>query len=348
VEGYIGNYRTTLEVRGPAGESGEVRVEHGIIIVATGAEESRPKEYRYGKDERVITQVELEKLMQDPEAHKLGRLKNVVMIQCVGSRDDEHPYCSRVCCQDAVKNALRLRELNPRVNIYVLYRDMRTYGFFEEYYRTARDSGVMFVRYDEERKPVVETDQDKLKVKMRDPVLDADVVVNPDLVVLAPAIVPHEDAVDISRMLKVPLNENNFFLEAHVKLRPVDFSTEGVFLAGMAHSPKNIPEAIAQAKAAAARAGTILSRDSYEAGATTSVVDEDICAGCGLCVATCPYNAPELVERTDRMVSHVNEALCKGCGNCAAVCPSGAISHLGFRSRQTEVMLGAALRASRS
>ena len=241
-----------------------------------------------------------------------------------------------------MKNALKLKELNPKVNIYVLYRDMRTYGFLEEYYQRARDKGVIFVRYDEELKPAVKKDGDKLKVKARDLVLETDLTVSPDLVVLAPAIVPHKDAAAISQMLKVPLNENNFFLEAHVKLRPVDFATEGVFLAGLAHSPKSIPEAMVQAKAAAARVGTILSRDKYEASATISVVDENVCAGCGLCVAICPYNAPELVERT---VSHINEALCKGCGNCAAICPSGAIDHLGFKSGQTEAMMNAALKA---
>ncbi len=361
VEGYVGNYKTTIQVR-VANDEGRmaekeregnstldarhsrIEIDHGIIVVATGAEESRPAEYLYGEDERVITQTELEKRMQDPQANKLVRLKNVVMIQCVGSREDERPWCSRVCCQEAVKNALKLKELSPKVNIYVLYRDMRTYGFLEEYYQRARDKGVMFIRYDEELKPVVETDGDDLKVKIRDLILETDLVMSPDLVVLAPAIVPHEDAAVISRMLKVPLNENNFFLEAHVKLRPVDFATEGVFLAGLAHSPKNIPEAIAQAKAAAARAGTILSKDKYEAGATTSVVDEDVCAGCGLCVATCPYNAPELIEIEEKIVSHINEALCKGCGNCAAICPAGAIAHLGFKSEQTAAMMNAALR----
>ena len=349
VKGYIGNYKTTIEVKGQEPTAGsqkaQIEIEHGVVIVTTGAEESRPMEYLYGEDERVITQTELEKRMQNPQAHKLARLKNVVMIQCVGSRDAEHPYCSRVCCQGAVKNALELRELNPKVNIFVLYRDMRTYGFLEEYYQRARDKGIIFLRYDEELKPVVEKDGDKLKVKARDLVLETDLTVSPDLVVLAPAIVPHKDAAAISQMLKVPLNENSFFLEAHVKLRPVDFATEGVFLAGLAHSPKSIPEAIVQAKAAAARAGTILSRDKYEASATTSVVDENVCAGCGLCVATCPYNAPELVERADRTVSHINEALCKGCGNCAAICPSGAINHLGFKSGQTEAMINAALKA---
>ena len=365
VEGYIGNYRTTLEAvkrssgqaaersdssldHSTTGSLGHFSFEHGIIIVATGAKESTPTEYLYGEDERVITQTELEKRLEDPKAHGLGRLKNVVMIQCVGSREDGRPYCSRVCCQGAVKNALRFKETNPKASVYVLYRDMRTYGFLEEFYQRARDSGVVFIRYEEALKPDVSKDGDKLQVKVRDRVLKTDLSVSPDLVVLAPAIVPHEDAAVISRMLKVPLNENNFFLEAHVKLRPVDFATEGVFLAGMAHSPKSIPEVVAQAKAAAARAGTILSRDQYEASATTSVVNENVCAGCGLCVATCPYSAPELVQKADRTVSHINEALCKGCGNCAAICPSGAISHLGFRSDQTAAMINAALKSLRS
>jgi heterodisulfide reductase subunit A-like polyferredoxin len=341
IQGYIGNYKTKLKL---AGRDYEPEVEHGVVIVATGAREARPKEYLYGEDDRVITQLELEQRIVGADATKLARLKNVVMIQCVGSRDEERPYCSRVCCQDAVKNALKLKELNPKVNVYVLCRDVRTYGFLEEYYQRARDLGVVFVRYEPEEKPTVEADGDKLLVKAKDSTLGATLSISPDLVVLASGIIPHDDAAVVSRMLKIPLNEDGFFLEAHVKLRPVDFATEGVFLAGLAHSPKNIQETVAQAKAAAARAATILARDTYEAGATTAVVNDLVCAGCGICASVCAYGAPGLIEKDGKTVSRVNEALCKGCGNCVAACPSGAMSHLGFSRRQTRAMLHAALR----
>jgi heterodisulfide reductase subunit A-like polyferredoxin len=342
IEGYVGNYKTTLK---PENGTSRPDIEHGIVVVATGAEESKPEEYLYGEDERVITQLELEKQIFSPEVSRFAKLKNIVMIQCVGSRDDQHPYCSRVCCQDAVKNALRLREINPKLNIYILYRDVRTYGFFEEYYQKARDNGIIFIRYEKDRKPNVEKSNGDLVVRIEDPILGKILVMKPNLIVLAPAIVPREDVFSISQMLKVPLNEDNFFLEAHVKLRPVDFATEGVFLAGLAHSPKNINESITQAQAAAARAVTILSKDKYEASATIASVNEDVCAGCGLCVSVCSFNAPELVEKAGTIVSQVNEALCKGCGSCAAVCPSGAIYHLGFKSKQTAAMLDAALKA---
>ena len=364
IEGYIGNYKTTIA---KADGKSRMEIEHGIAVVATGAEESRPKEYLYGEDERVITQLELEKKLVEVEdiletkgkkpISEIGKLKSVVMIQCVGSRDDERSYCSRVCCQEAIKNALKLRKLNPKTNIYILYRDIRTYGFYEEYYQNARQEGIIFIRYEKEEKPIVEKSEiqnpksekekatkDGLSVKVKDHILEKQLVINPDLVVLAPAIVPRADALDISQMLKVPLNEDRFFLEAHVKLRPVDFATEGLFLAGLAHSPKTIDETISQAKAAAGRACTILSKDKYVAEATISSVNEDICAGCGICVSVCPYDAPELIAKEGRVVSHVNEALCKGCGSCACACPSGAIEHLGFKTRQTLTMLEAALR----
>ncbi len=355
IEGYIGNYKTRLSVNGnrPAMST---EIEHGVVIIATGAVESRPKEYLYGEDERVITQLELEhrlsvighRLSRRPETRepntKYRLPKTVVMIQCVGSRDDEHPYCSRVCCQEAVKNALKLRELNPKAQIYILYREVRTYGLVEEYYQRARQSGITFIRYDKDEKPIVTRSSPKtdLIVKVKDPILGGQLVIEPDLVVLSPAIIPRGDAPDISQMLKVPLNDDGFFLEAHVKLRPVDFATEGVFLAGLAHSPKAIEETIAQAKAAAARAATIISKQQYEAEAITASVNEDICAGCGVCVSVCPYEAPELIERGNRRVSQVNKALCKGCGNCASSCPSGAIQQLGFKSQQTMAMVNAA------
>ncbi|OPX17653.1 4Fe-4S ferredoxin [candidate division WOR-3 bacterium 4484_100] len=339
VDGYIGNFKTTIEIK----DGSEVEVEHGVIILATGAKESKPGEYLYGENQNVVTQLELERMITEAEKHKFERMKNIVMIQCVGSRNDEHPYCSRVCCQDAIKNAIRLKEIAPKLNVYVLYRDIRAYGYLEEYYQRARELGVIFIRYDTDQKPVVDKQENKLRVRVIEPIIKKKFVITADLVVLAPAIVPQDDALEISKMLKVPLNEDNFFLEAHVKLRPVDFATDGVFFAGLAHAPKNIRETIAQAKAAAARALTILSKKEYESSATIATVDESVCAGCGLCVSTCSYGALELVQKYGRMVSAVNRALCKGCGNCSAVCPSGAISHLGYRTVQTSAMVSAAL-----
>ncbi|MBN1756157.1 FAD-dependent oxidoreductase [bacterium] len=349
IDGYVGNFKTTFKHKNKT-----IVYEHGVVIVAIGGEQSRPKEYLYGQKENVITQLDLEKMLVDSEKileqkgkkppTPVQKLKNVVMIQCVGSRDDEHPYCSRVCCTDAIKNALKLRELNPKTNIYILYRDIRTYGFLEEYYELARDKGIMFIHYDVDRKPVVQEAEGSLVVKVNDPILGRQLNIDADLLVLAPAIIPRRDVLGVSQMLKVPLNEDNFFLEAHVKLRPVDFANEGVFLAGLAHSPKNISETISQAKAAASRAATIISKDKYEAEATISSVNEDVCVGCGVCVSVCPYDAPELIEKEGKVISHVREALCKGCGNCVCSCPSGAIQHLGYNDIQTLNMLNMALK----
>jgi len=355
IEGYVGNYRTKLNgtQAGPP-----VEIEHGVVVVATGAVESKPNEYLYGRDARILTQTELEEHLATSEQltpaerkskaaagevpQRLRKASSVVMIQCVGSRDEQRPYCSRVCCTQAVKNALRLKSLNPKVEVYVLYRDVRTYGFFERYYQAARQNGVTFVRYEKAKKPVVEANG-RLTVRVDDPVLGAALVLEPDLVVLSPAIVPPDDAAELSRMLKVPLNEDGFFLEAHVKLRPVDFSAEGVFLAGLAHAPKSIAETIAQAKAAAARACSIISKSEYVSEPIVAHVDEEICSGCGICTQVCPYEAPQLVVKNGRKVCEVNRALCKGCGSCASLCPSGAMQQLGFKAEQIGAMVGAAL-----
>jgi heterodisulfide reductase subunit A len=343
IDGYIGNYVSSIRQR----KTGETEdFEHGVILIATGANESTPKEYLYGDGPGVMTQLELEDdLEEGDEAYK--KVKDVVMIQCVGSRDDDRPYCSRVCCTQAIKNAIRLKEINPKMNVYVLYRDIRTYGFYEEYYQKARALGVVFIRYDEDRKPIVERDREgdggKITVRVRDHVLGVDLEIKPDRVILAPAMEPQEDASVLSQMLKIPLNEDNFFMEAHVKLRPVDFSAEGIFLAGLAHSPKMADETMSQAKAAAERACTIISSDKYMSVANVASVDPEICAGCGMCVAACPYDAPSLEWRGGRQVSVINTALCKGCGSCSAVCPSGASQQLGFKDEQTLEMLGQAL-----
>jgi len=342
VDGYIGNYVTSIRLK----DTGDAEdFEHGVILITTGANEMKPKEYLYGDGEPgVMTQLELEDDLEEGEA-AYKKVKDIVMVQCVGSRDEEHMYCSRVCCTQAIKNAIRLKKINPKMNVYVLYRDIRTYGFYEEYYQQARALGVVFIRYDEDRKPVIERGEEdrQIIVRVRDHVLGTDLEIKAAKVILAPAMVPQEDASVLSQMLKIPLNEDNFFMEAHVKLRPVDFSAEGIFLAGLAHSPKMVDETISQAKAAAERACTIISSDEYLSVANVASVDADICAGCGMCVAACPYDAPGLVWRGGRQISVINTALCKGCGSCSAVCPSGASQQLGFKDGQTLEMLGQAL-----
>ena len=328
VDGFVGSFKTTVRADNETSE-----ISHGVVIVATGADEYRPQEFLFGQDSRITTQMEFEKEMViRPDSTR--SLKNVVMIQCVGSRNDERPYCSRICCSEAVKNALTLKSLNPETNVYVLYRDIRTYGFKEDYYEKAREAGVLFIRYDEEKEPRVERGEDGLRVIVHEPILHDDLSIETDLLVLSPGIVsPHENE-RLSQMLKVPLNADGFFLEAHMKLRPVDFATEGVFLAGLAHSPKSIDETLSQANAAVSRALTYLSKTQLETIGTISEVDEKRCVGCGLCETVCPYQAIEIVSKRtvvgEKQVAQVNKALCKGCGVCAASCRSGSINLKGF------------------
>ena len=328
IEGFVGNFKTVVR------KGDKIRdLDHGVIIVATGAEEYRPAEFLYGVDDHVTTQMELEKQMAlHPDS--LRSLKNVVMIQCVGSRNEKRAYCSRICCSEAVKNAIRLKSIHPEVNVYILYRDVRTYGFKEDYYEKARENGILFIRYDLEREPSVEKGERGLHVVVYEPILRDDLLIEADLLVLSPGIVSSTENQRMSKMLKVPLNEDGFFLEAHMKLRPVDFATEGIFLAGLAHGPKLIDESIAQANAAVARALTLLTKAHLETVGTVSEVDERKCIGCGLCESLCPYQAIEIVwKRTivgEKLVAQINKVLCKGCGACAASCRSGSIDLSGF------------------
>ena len=338
VNGFVGNFATKISQDGKTAE-----VEHGVVIVATGARESTPTEYMYGTDKRVVTQLELEAKLANDEFDA----KRVVMIQCVGSREGDRMYCSRICCSQAVKNALKIKADYPDTDVFILYRELRTYGFSESFYTDARNKGVRFVRYDLERKPVVSGENDRLRVETRDPVLDRILQIDCDLLVLAPAIVPQDDAEDIAKMLKVPLTTENFFLEAHMKLRPVDFATDGIFLCGLAHSPKPVDESIAQAGAAASRAATVLSKEEMELEPTISEVIDANCDGCAYCIEPCPYNALTLVEymRNGAIKKTVerNEALCKGCGVCMATCPKQGIFVRNFKLEQIEAMVGAAL-----
>jgi len=334
VNGFVGNFRTKLSQDGK-----ETEVEHGVVIVATGAQAHTPTEYLYGSDNRVLTQRELEEKL----AKGKFKAKSVVMIQCVGSREEGHMYCSRVCCYSAVKNSLKIKELSPETEVYILYRDMRTYGFNEEYFRSARDKGVIFVRYDLDNKPTVNNDSG-LEVIIREPLLERELMLHPDLLVLSSRIDANADNEKLAQMLKIPMNEDGFFLEAHMKLRPVDFATDGIFVAGMAHCPKSIPESISQGEAAASRAATIISKDKYDAEATISSVNEDICSGCGVCVSVCEFDALEIIEQPDgNRVAKVNELVCKGCGCCAGICPSGAMEQKGFKSDQILASIEAAI-----
>jgi heterodisulfide reductase subunit A-like polyferredoxin len=331
IEGFVGDFRTTLKTQGRS-----VEIHHGVTIVATGAQETKTREYLYGRDNRVLTQRELESLLhEDPERLAApDRYPVVCMIQCVGSRNDEHPYCSRVCCGQAIKNVLAIQARFPKARIYVLYRDIRTYGFKEDYYQKAREQGAFFVRFDPERKPSVENRRGKLAVSVYDPLLQDELVLNPDWLVLSVGVDAPSSNGALAQMFKVPLNADGFFLEAHMKLRPVDFATDGIFLVGMAHGPKFIDETIVQANAAVSRSCTILSKETIAVPGTTAHVDERRCVACGLCESVCPYHAIELVTRRtivgEKEVAQVNEALCKGCGGCAASCRCGAIDLKGF------------------
>ncbi len=310
------------------------------MIVATGAMEYKPTEYLYGVDERVLTQRELEENLVNGQFNA----KTVAMIQCVGSRNEERPYCSRICCAQAVKNALKIKESSPETDVYVLYKDMRTYGFLEDYYREAASKGVLFICYNDENKPEITQEDGKLKVTVWEPVIKAWVPIQADLLALSVATIPNPDNEHTAKMLKVPLSKDGFFLEAHMKLRPVDFATDGVFLCGLAHWPKSIQESVSQAYAAAARAITILSKDALEVEGAIASVNEDLCSGCRFCESVCEYGAIKMEEVDGKLRAHVIEALCKGCGVCGSTCPSRAISMLHFTDDQILAQVRAALK----
>ncbi len=325
VEGHVGKFSSSL-----ATDRGTVNIEHGVIVVATGAEEKKPQTYGYGQSPRVLTQLELTERLGRGDL-ELPDKATVAMIQCVEQRNADRPYCSRVCCTTAVKNALDLRERLPQARIVVLYRDMRTYGFREAAYREAREKGILFVRYEPESPPQLDVhvgrisnpSNGRLRLRFREPTLGRDLEMEPDLVVLAAPMVPRADRQELSELLRVPLNADGFFLEAHMKLRPVDFASEGLFLCGTAHAPKFISEAIAQATAAAGRAASILSRKKMPVGGQTAWVDPDKCVSCMTCVHVCPYMAPRVNEFNK---AEVQSATCMGCGSCTAECPAKAIT----------------------
>lgn len=339
VSGYVGRFKSRIHVEG---QPTDVEIEHGAVVVATGAKAMTPTEYLYGQDSRVITQQELEEQLASGDLALATRHSPlVVMIQCVGSRNDTHPYCSRICCQQAIKNSLKLKEINPNAQIVVLCRDIRAYGFKEDAYRKAREQGVLFLHYEADAKPEVTVVADKLHVSARAPFApDGKIELAPDLVVLSAGIEP-QDNLPLAQLLKVPLTQDGFFLEAHAKLRPLDFAADGIFLAGLAHSPRTLEESIAQAQGAAIRAVALLSQGQREAVPIVASVNERLCAGCGLCVAVCPYGARSIDE--DTKVAQVNAALCQGCGACVTACPNGATQQKAFEMPQVFSMIEYAL-----
>jgi len=327
IAGFIGNFGVTLDL----GDN-EVKLDIGTIIVATGAEELKPTgQYGYGEMSGVLTQLELEKQIKDGMLDE----QDVVMINCVGARQPERMYCSRFCCLTAIKNATLIKENNPSARVWILHRDLMAYGTdFEDYYRKAEELGVRFIRYSLERPPEIAGNGRVEAVKVYHQLRQKELELPADMVVLTTPLVPHVENEDISKMLKVPLTQDGFFLEAHLKLQPVEFATDGIFICGSARWPVEVSEAVFQAYATSSKAAIPMRRGYVKPEAITASVNEDICAGCATCVGMCPYSAIELKTEDDRRVASVITALCKGCGTCGTTCPSGAISMNHFKTEQ--------------
>jgi heterodisulfide reductase subunit A len=341
VSGYVGNFVTTVKSEGRV-----QKINHGAVILATGAEVYKPTEYLYGEDNRVLTQLELEEQISKKNT-KLLDSNSLVMIQCVGCREEESNYCARICCSQAIKNALKLKEIKPEMDIAILFRDMRTYGFFEDYYREAADKDVKFIRWEPENKPKVEAAEAEgkpvLRVTVPDLVLGQKLAIDADFLVLSAALVPSEGSLEAARLFKVSLSPDGFLQEAHVKLRPVDFAAEGIFLCGTAHYPKHISETISQAYGAAGRAVTLLSQDTVTASGAVCEVIENDCISCGACITACAYGAIEFRDTAKGKKAYVNSVLCKGDGLCCTKCPTNAIVLKHFTDEEVLCQIDAAL-----
>jgi heterodisulfide reductase subunit A len=324
-EGYVGNFKSTL--------SNSTEINHGVIIIASGGREYVPREYNYGASDNVLTQRQLERLLATNEIQADA---SIAMIQCIGSREEPFNYCSRICCQDAIKNAITIKEKVPGAQVTIFYRDIRTYGLREKYYTKARDLGVRFVRYEVNNKPQVTQEGQKFTVKTYDPVLENDIIIPADYVILSTGLRPHPGSDKLGEIYKLPRNEDNYFLEAHVKLRPVDFASEGIFVAGLAHGPKNIDETCSQALAAAGRAGAVLSQEQLAVSGIIAKHDRDKCMSCLACFRACPFDSPYIDE--EGRVSH-NEIKCTGCGICAGICPAKAFQVNSFKDDQITAMI---------
>ncbi len=335
-------------------KSAQMELNVGSVILSAGFQSFDPSNldlYQYNNFKNVITSLQFERILSatGPFQGELirpsdqGHPKKIAWLQCVGSREPERPYCSKVCCTHSIKSAISMKKNNPEMQIYILYRDIRTYGQREELYQEARKLGIIFIRYNLEEKPQVEKNGTELNVRIKDHILQKNLEISTDLLVLAAAIVPRDNET-VAGMYKLPLTEDNFFMEAHAKLKPVEFANDGLYVTGMAHYPKPLDESISQAKAAASRASVILSKKEITVEGIVSQVDEELCRGCGECVQACPYNAIGLEEKEDgTVVARVQAALCKGCGSCAVACPTGAAGVRNFEDEQILTMLDSAL-----
>ncbi|MCJ7566032.1 MAG: FAD-dependent oxidoreductase, partial [Anaerolineales bacterium] len=346
--GFVGNF--TTQVGDSKGDTTEIQ--HGVTIVASGGQEYRGSEYGYGAHPRIVTLQQFESLLatgaytdDDSETHRfdLKSLNQIVMIQCVGPAEQ---YCARTCCTIALKNAVHLKKLYPEIEVVILHRDIRTYGFKERIYHQARDLGVMFVRYDSNRKPEVEPvgNDHPLHIRVLDTTLNIPLLLEPDLLVLSMPMVPSEGYRDLARALKVPVDIDGWFLEAHVKLRPVEFASSGIFLAGAAHYPKLLDESIAQARAAASRAAVILTQETLSAGGAIALVDPQACVGCLTCVRICPFGVPEVKDDFTGVAgiagtAFIEPTICQGCGTCVGECPANAIELLHYTHQQMEAQV---------
>ena len=335
MEGFVGNFKSTLSKNGSSNGGDETVIDHGVAVIATGGKPFTPSEYHYGEDPRILTSLMLDQKIMEGDSD-LKNLDTAVFIQCVGSRQPDRPYCSRVCCTHSIDNALTLKEINPDMNIYILYRDIRTYGEREYLYKTAREKGIIFIRYSLDDKPRVEIENGQLNIELTDPILDRPVTISVGLLCLATAVIPNQDE-KLAQFFKVPVNDDGFYIERHAKLGPSEFATDGVYLCGLAHYPKPIDESVAQGRAVASRAVTLLAKDKiYTSGQVAETIPA-ICSSCKVCVSVCPYGAPSLTPEDARFfpgTAEINPVLCKGCGLCVASCRSGAIVLKGFDNDQ--------------
>jgi len=325
-QGKPGQYQTIVSTNG-----GEEAVDYGVLLVATGGRPALTEDYLYGQDPRVLTQRELEQQVADGT---LATVQRVVMIQCAGSREPERPYCSRICCTQAVKNALKLKVLKPGLEVYILYREVRTFGFREAFYQEARDAGVVFLRYELPDRPDVRAEGDRLEVCLVEPVTRLPLVLDADLLVLSVGIDPEEEGV-LAAKLGLALNDDGFFQEEQAKMKPLDLQSTkggGLYVAGLAHSPRFLEETLAQAQGAAMRAAAFLAPEQISVRPTSVWVNERLCSFCGLCELACPYGARLMNE--DSRVADVDYALCMGCGVCAMVCPNKATLQKAFEHKQ--------------
>jgi heterodisulfide reductase subunit A len=339
--GHVGNFKSVLRSNGNGRGPQEWEVEHGVAIVATGAQEYQGTQYLHGLDPRVLTQLEMEKrIVEEPE--EIAKLDEVVMIQCVRPYGEEADYCSRTCCTNTMKNAIEIKKLNPNCRVYVLYKDLITYGFREQYYTEARQRGVIFLRYTEERKPDVRVVYGSLQVTVDDLIMGDKLVFYPNLLALSMSTAPGETNRELARIMNLPLSREGFFMEAHLKLRPMDFVEDGIFLCGLAHYPKFIEETIAHALSTAGRAMTILGKDILEVGGVVAVVDQSQCVGCLTCVRTCPFEIPAIQHEAAGVggivgAAYIEPAKCTGCGTCTSECPADAIQLRHYHDDQVMV-----------